>query len=315
MAKNLAFLLLVLLFFSCKNTKTSETLQQAPKLPSENIYNLSSHPEVLKLKSTKILLTDIKISKKFNFDSNYRSHFMSVSFPFSFYVNSIFVQKGDAVKKGDRLFDIKSDALNNAIIEYKKTGNENIAKTINNIGISTNSATPITNIYLTAPEDGVLMSVNVEAQKNYPPQELATIKLTADMILEGTVPASTLSNGTNFLVIIGDKEMQADIISQETKGNAAKIKLSVHPTSLEDDFSKAWVKAVTTLSNVSILPREAILVSGDKTYVFVDKGEGIVEKRAITGFFNEEGFVVTENLFENEVVFIEGVGQLSKLTH
>lgn len=301
---------------SCKSSSTREhpSLKVSSNV-SENIYNLSNNPEIHRFKTLKIELTDYKIIKKFNFNSNYRQNFLKIYFPFSFYVNNIYAQKGDAVKKGDKLFDVYSEELNTALNEYKKTADQSIAFKLKKIGIPLNANIPITNVYITVPEDGTIIFINVEKQNKYPPQELATIQLNTNTILEGSIPASSLTSETQFFVLSDSSELPVETISQELIGNTAKVKFSIQTNLLEKNTDKVMVKAVSTINNVAILPKEAVMINADNTYIFVYRGDGIVEKRAVTGFVDGDNFIITNDIKENEIVFVEGVSQLSKLTN
>ncbi len=316
MTKVLSFVLVFFILLSCKSSSSRE--QPSLKVSSnvsENIYNLSNNPEINRLKTLKIELIDYKIIKKFNFNSNYRQNFLKIYFPFSFYVNNIYVRKGDDVKKGDKLFDVYSEELNTALNEYKKTADQSIASKLKNIGIPLNANIPITNVYITVPEDGTIISINVEKQNKYPPQELATIQLNTYAILEGAIPASSLTSETQFFVLSDSTELPVEAISQELIGNTAKVKFSIKTNLLEKNTDKVMVKAVSTINNVAILPKEAIMINADNTYIFVYKGDGIVEKRSVTGFVDGDNFIITDDIKENEIVFVEGVSQLSKLTN
>lgn len=316
MTKVLSFVLVFFILLSCKSSSSREqpTLKVSSNV-SENIYNLSNNPEINRLKTLKIELIDYKIIKKFNFNSNYRQNFLKIYFPFSFYVNNIYVRKGDDVKKGDKLFDVYSEELNTALKEYKKTADQSIASKLEKIGIPLNANIPITNVYITVPEDGTIISINVEKQNKYPPQELAAIQLNTNTILEGSIPASSLTSETQFFVLSDSTELPVEAISQELTGNTAKVKFSIQTNLLEKNTDKVMVKAVSTINNVAILPKEAIMINADNNYIFVYKGDGIVEKRSVTGFVDGDNFIITDDIKENEIVFVEGISQLSKLTN
>ncbi|GAB4431649.1 MAG: hypothetical protein OHK0040_01100 [bacterium] len=304
--------LLLLLNFSCKNKEVIEK-QKVLQPPQENIYNLSDKPEIAELKRVSVSLEGIEVSKRYRFNSNYRQHFITLTFPFPFNVNRIFTTKGDTVKKGDKLFEISSDELNVAISEYKKRGDENLAQSIKSAGLSPDSPLPITRINIVSPIDGFITQIKVEEQKSYSSQELAVIQAKGELLLEGTLPLNEYSDDMTFSVLLEkDRELPANVIEANVSGTLAKIRLSAQMPLTEINSDKIVIKASKTVRNVFRIDKSALWTSDNKYWLFIDKGDGLIEKREVKGFYDNDTFVVTEGLFENERIFTEGLNVIRK---
>lgn len=310
MSRSVYLFILALCVFSCKNKEVIEPLKITKSL-SNNIYNLAGKAEIAKLPRDIVRFEDTIISKTYSFSSNYRQHFIAITFPFSFYVNKIYVNKGDHVKKGEKLFEITSDNLNTALSNYRKTGDESLALRIKNAGIDLDSSIPITAIFIVAPKDGTIHQIKVQEKENYRSQEIAVIQLDGDLVLEGFIPSTDYTDDITFSALLGNNnEISANVIETNTSGTLTKIRLSAQVPIAELNNDKISVKTKKLLKNVFKINKSSVWLSENTNWIFIDKGDGIVEKREVKGFYENDNFVITEGVFENEMVFKEGINMI-----
>ncbi len=314
MRKAVFFCLILLVLFGCKNRLPEDVQPDKPqRTVSENIFNLSGLREVSRFEREKLFTTDVSVVKNYNFATNYSQQFLNLFFPFSFYVHKIFVKKGDRVVKGTVLVEMSSDELNNVLAEYKKTQDATLANKIKDAGISPDTQTPISILRIVSPVDGFVTEILVKEQTDFQPQKIAVIQRGTTLTLEGTLAAADVTEDTNFFVNLGnDTELPANVIEKNVFGTFVKIKLTAELPFTDTTSGKISVKTVQTLSNVFLLKKQSVLEDGNHFFVFIDKGEGIVEKREVKGYYYKDSFVANEGVFENETVFTEGVPFLAK---
>lgn len=312
----ICILFFFLLFFSCKN-KTNEVVTLSnttlTKL-SDTLFNLSKYPKLLSLNKKSVSLATFEVEKNLNFTSNVKEQFLSIRFPFSFFVNDILIKKGDRVTKGQKLFVLHSEELRKAISIYKNTKNMNIAQTLNSIGIQPDISEPSSDIEMIAASSGIVSDIKVEKEKSYPPQELTVIKRETDSTFEVLVPKDIFNDDTNFFIITENQEILATIKEQTTETNGVKVKLTANLPPSIGSINKIAVKGVFKIRNTFIISKSSVLEKQNQTYLFVSKGEGLVEKRMVNGFYENDNFIVTEGINENEIVFEEGIDLIEKYT-
>lgn len=303
-----------LLFFSCKdNTNKAVTLPNAAPLKIYgNLFNLSNHPRLLALNKKRVSLATFDVEKNVNFTSNVKEQFFSIRFPFSFFVNDIFINKGDRVSKGQKLFVLRSEELRKAISIYKNAKNMNIAQTLNSIGIQPDISEPSSDIEMIAAASGIVSDIKVETEKNYPPQELAVIKRETDSTFEVLVPKDIFNDETQFFIITENQEISATIKEHINEINGVKVILTAYLPPNIDNINKIAVKGVFRIRNSFTISKSSVLDKQNQTYLFVSKGEGLVEKRMVNGFYENDNFIVTEGINDNEVVFDEGIDLIEK---
>lgn len=315
MKKYIVLCFLFFIFFSCHSKKNVES-PPSTETTKESIYNLKNHPEVYNLKREVVTYTDWEISKVFSFKSNLKQRFLNITFPFPFYVNKVFVAAGDKVQKDQKLFEIKSDELNNVLENYKKTKDQSIEQTLKKIGILPTTPTPLSSVLIISPAEGYINTINVEEQKSYPSSTLTVIRLAGELILEGSIPTIYNNEDALFYILLADNvEQPAHVLEKQLTDNTLKIKLSFSPPMNIEQKDTFPVKATYTLRNVCVVSKNAIVNEGDKAYVFIDKGDYIIEKRSVNGFSSDEHFIITDNIKENEKIFVEDVYLLKKLTN
>lgn len=311
MKKSLIIIAITLFFFSCKD-KTTKELPIREERPSAFLANLSKTLDFSKFSKVGVTFDTIETYKFYPFKANYRQSLVKVSFPYPFSVKKIFVTPQSVVKKGDRLFEISSDELNTAIKNYQSTGDEAIAFKLKALGIPLNNRESISSLIIVSPASGTLTKINIEENQSYPPMDLAEISLSDEVILEGTIASSDLKDDTSFSVLLKDgSEVSAKVIETISKNTYTSIKLAIpNPKEQNGDFFS--VKVINRLENTFKIPHRAVLKSGNNFFVFLDLGEGLVEKREVKGFYDREYFVITEGVKERDAIFVDGIEAIAK---
>ena len=254
---------------------------------------------------------------------------------------------GDYVKKGDRLFDIYSEELNNAKQEYildlqRKQGLENSLIDFNQLiagaknklllwGLteaqindltSTGKTTPLTTFYSTA--SGYITTLDVK-EGDYA-TEGGTIVRLADLSTlwaEAQVYSSQLANLDSrgeAIVHITDmpgKEFKGKIeyvnpeINENTRINLIRVKISNANHQLKPGMP-AYVIIKSRQHNTLTLPIDAVLRDGKGATVWVKTGMNLFASKMVeTGLETDDRIEIKSGLQSGDMVVISGAYLLS----
>jgi len=246
----------------------------------------------------------------------------------------VVVSEGDRVKKGQRLFDVYSPTLVNAMEEYLQavsSGSQRLIRASNDrllsLGISPEQ------IHAIAKDRKVRQTVSI-----YAPQDgmVATLKVREGMYVKPATEVMSLADLSSVWLLAEVFESQSNWVKV---GQSADVKLSFVPgktwegtvqyvyprleskthalkVRLRFDNPNETLKP-NMFANVSIyggpknnvlnIPREALIRTGHEERVIIDKGKGrYVQRKVVPGIETGDWVEVIDGLREGEQVVVSG---------
>ncbi len=182
----------------------------------------------------------------------------------------------------------------------------------------------LANTRITAPIDGIVASVNIEAgEMANPSAPLLTIVNTDQMIVEGNLAESEI----NFAKL-GDK-VQVEVLSASTKpfdgivenvSPIASSNVKAYPIEVRIENSSQLIKGGMTAQitmvaeakkDVIVVPKEAVLDKGEKFVVYVVQNNKAQERVVEIGLTTDAKAEITKGLEVGEQVVVSGQQYLS----
>lgn len=264
-----------------------------------------------------------------------------ISLRFSGYVEKQFKGRiGDLVKAGAPLFSVYSPELVTAQSEFLLVHGENsesevlhsaAKERLKNLGLSekeilrvANAGKPQREISITAPQSGTILEVNVREGSSFNQgQLLYTIGDLSKNYLVARVFQRDLNNlhvGMPVEIVVPDAEQESypgkiDLIYpsvSEGEGTAnVRITATQYVSALKPGIY-ADLRFPVDFGNRLVVPAKAILYSGLHKYVFIDRGNGVLEpKEVTTGKTSHDLVEIKSGVKEGERVVASGAFLIS----
>lgn len=302
-------IILLMQFISCKKEREISVRE----MKQSEIFNTSQIPEIKKLGRYVATFENYERKTKIVQSPNLKDVFVTISFPFPFIISESYVSKGNYVKKGDKLFLLRSDELVEAYRSYLKTNDEGLKEKLLSIGIDL-KIEPSNEVLIISPDEGVVVYIGGEKKEDSLNMQnvVAIIQKKGELIFNLLIPKETFSEETYFYALLGEKSLPMNVEASEQIGNSVKLTLSLKGFDPKDKLQNVEIQVVNVIQNIFKLPRSAILQAGNEYYCFVETADNIVEKRPIEGFIDGDIFIVTNGIKQTEKI-IDGAERVKNL--
>ncbi|TVR13578.1 MAG: efflux RND transporter periplasmic adaptor subunit [Planctomycetota bacterium] len=235
---------------------------------------------------------------------------------------------GDRVRTGDHLFDLSSQELYAAQVEYVSTSNEKMRQSMRRrlayLGMFDSSILddrdePLSAVPLTAPLDGVVIARNAEEGQRLAAGTTA-LRIADDSVMWLRVTlfehqVQELRDGMTVQVqtrsgedIAGRIAFIEPMLDPNTRTLVARIEVDNHDHRLRaGDYAQVQIPLILE-DQALLVPRSAVVSSGRHDRVFIDLGRGRFAPREVQlGLEDDRGrVVIREGLEEGERIVVSG---------
>ncbi len=238
--------------------------------------------------------------------------------------------EGDRVKKGQRLFDVYSPELVNAMAEFVqslRSGNQRLSDAgrgkLRALGISESQIKQVSssrqvphNISIYAPQDGVVTMLNVREGMYLQPQtqvmtlaDLSSVWVLAD-VFEGQSDWVEKQQSAEVSLIYkpgklwqGKVEHIYPVLNQATRSLQVRLQFDNPDEQLKPNMYANVVIYAGAVDNVLSVPREAVIRSGKQQRLIVKTAEGRYQARqVVTGLESGEWIEIQSGVQAGERV-------------
>ncbi len=248
--------------------------------------------------------------------------------------NLVVKSEGDRVKKGQRLFDVYSPTLVNAMEEYLQSLSSNSKRLIRAsndrllaLGISKSQIKQLTSsgkvpqtVSIYATQDGIVATLKVREGMYVKPAmevlslaDLSRVWLLAEVFESQSNWVKVGQSADVKLSFVPGREWEGTVEyiypRLDTKTRTLKVRLQFDNP---DETLKPNMFASVSIyggakNNVLNIPREALIRTGQQERVILDKGKGrYVQRNVVAGMETGDWVEIVEGLDEGEQVVISG---------
>ncbi len=248
--------------------------------------------------------------------------------------NLVVKSEGDRVKKGQRLFDVYSPTLVNAMEEYLQSLSSNSKRLIRAsndrllaLGISKSQIKQLTSsgkvpqtVSIYATQDGIVATLKVREGMYVKPAmevlslaDLSRVWLLAEVFESQSNWVKVGQSADVKLSFVPGREWEGTVEyiypRLDTKTRTLKVRLQFDNP---DEILKPNMFASVSIyggakNNVLNIPREALIRTGQQERVILDKGKGrYVQRNVVAGMETGDWIEIVEGLDEGEQVVISG---------
>ncbi len=238
--------------------------------------------------------------------------------------------EGDRVKKGQRLFDVYSPELVNAMAEYVQTlrsTNQRLTDAargkLRALGVSESQIKQLTStrrvpqtISVYAPQDGVVTMLNVREGMYLQPQtqvmtlaDLSSVWVLAD-VFEGQSDWVEKQQSAEVSLVYqpgktwqGEVEHIYPVLNEATRSLQVRLQFDNPDEQLKPNMYANVVIYAGAIDNVLSVPREAVINSGNQQRLIVKTDEGRYQARqVVTGLESGEWIEIQSGVQAGETV-------------
>ena len=121
-------------------------------------------------------------------------------------------------------------------------------------------------------------------------------------------PSKKLSGTVSAVANVGEQRP-----NQDSKVFEVKIKVAESDTTLRPGMTTANVIETSSIANVLYLPIEAVNADSAGSYVFLQRGRGVVRQRVVTGAMNDNEIVVLRGVKKGDEVLLTPPADAARL--
>lgn len=233
-------------------------------------------------------------------------------------------QAEDAYNDQNQLFE--SGAASQSVLDNAKTALENAQRTYENTKASYNSSLSTLNEQLDnyiqrSPVEGIVVDKNISRDMYATSQNGYTIIPESQFIVNASITSKyvkSIEKGQEASIYVNtlDKTYTGEVISVSEVGQQGSYPIELSIQGDEDLMSGLYseIKITTRqLEQVPVVSKSALLLDGEKHYVYRIKGDNTVEKvSVITGAESDDQVEILQNLNLGDQIVVLGKEYLSE---